>query len=470
MPDLRSDWRAGAVIWFYLSKALLPIRLLFIYPMWHIEVARLLWWLPVIAGIVVTVVVLRNGSPARAKWGRGVLFAWAFFCVALAPVLGLTDVGFMQYSLVADHYQHLAIIGVVAAVAAGWAAWRDASRTANRSVANIAALALVGILAWLTFEQSGLYANSVNLYEETLRFNPECWAAHNNLGVQLDVAGRPQEAEQHFEEALHLKPNYAEAHYNLGNSLAKAGDRVAAIKQYREALRLRPGYIEARNNLGIELSHAGRTAEAIECLRESLRFESRAVTYFNLGNVFSEANCPRDAAEQYERAVELRPDYAEAWANLAATYGDLGRWAEAQAAASKAIDLANAQGLTGVIKGIEAWRTPTHRSLPQLGRGADLTDRSPERQITAPLKKTTPAVALSSVLPGSSRLCSPGRRAQADNGCFSPDATRRAFARGRHRAVRHRAVDHHAADRRAGARHALVCHALVHRAYRELRA
>jgi protein O-mannosyl-transferase len=360
---------AGAVIWFYLSKALLPIRLLFIYPMWHIEVARLLWWLPVIAGIVVTVVVLRNGSPARAKWGRGVLFAWAFFCVALAPVLGLTDVGFMQYSLVADHYQHLAIIGVVAAVAAGWAAWRDASRAANRSVANIAALALVGILAWLTFEQSGLYANSVNLYEETLRFNPECWAAHNNLGVQLDVAGRPQEAEQHFEEALHLKPNYAEAHYNLGNSLARAGDRVAAIKQYREALRLRPGYIEARNNLGIELSHAGRTAEAIECLRESLRFESRAVTYFNLGNVFSEANCPRDAAEQYERAVELRPDYAEAWANLAATYGDLGRWAEAQAAASKAIDLANAQGLTGVIKGIEAWRAANASKFAPVGPG-----------------------------------------------------------------------------------------------------
>ena len=36
----------------------------------------------------------------------------------LAPVLGFTDVYFMKYSLVADHYAHLALIGVVSWVAA----------------------------------------------------------------------------------------------------------------------------------------------------------------------------------------------------------------------------------------------------------------------------------------------------------------------------------------------------------------
>ncbi len=52
------------------------------------------------------------------------MFAWGFFCVALAPVLGFVDVGFMQYSLVADHYQHIAIIGVIALASAGFVAWR----------------------------------------------------------------------------------------------------------------------------------------------------------------------------------------------------------------------------------------------------------------------------------------------------------------------------------------------------------
>ena len=42
------------------------------------------------------------------------LFAWGFFCVSLLPVMGLTDVYFMKYSLVADHYQYAALIGVIA--------------------------------------------------------------------------------------------------------------------------------------------------------------------------------------------------------------------------------------------------------------------------------------------------------------------------------------------------------------------
>ena len=125
---------AGAVVWFYLSKALLPIGLLFIYPMWHIQATKLLWWLPVIAAIVTTVVARAAGHFAEAQWGRALLFAWAFFCVALAPVLGFTDVGFMQYSLVADHYQHIAIVGVVALIAAGWSfgATHRAERTGRQ--------------------------------------------------------------------------------------------------------------------------------------------------------------------------------------------------------------------------------------------------------------------------------------------------------------------------------------------------
>ncbi len=44
--------------------------------------------------------------------------------MALVPVMGFTDVGFMQYSLVADHYQHIAIIGVITLAAAGYGLWR----------------------------------------------------------------------------------------------------------------------------------------------------------------------------------------------------------------------------------------------------------------------------------------------------------------------------------------------------------
>ncbi len=39
---------AATVVWFYLSKAILPINLSFVYPQWDIEAANPVWWLPLI--------------------------------------------------------------------------------------------------------------------------------------------------------------------------------------------------------------------------------------------------------------------------------------------------------------------------------------------------------------------------------------------------------------------------------------
>ncbi len=111
---------AAAVVWFYLYKALLPINLIFVYPQWHIQAGNPLWWVPLLAAAGMTAVLFRY----RASFTRPALFAWGYFCAALLPVMGFTDVYFMKYSLVADHYQHLAIIGVMGFVAAGWAEWR----------------------------------------------------------------------------------------------------------------------------------------------------------------------------------------------------------------------------------------------------------------------------------------------------------------------------------------------------------
>ena len=115
---------AGSVVLFYLYKALLPIDLAFIYPQWHIQNGSPLWWLPLCSVLAITAVLWWY----RNRWSRPLLFAWGFFCVALVPVMGFTDVGFMKYSLVADHYQHIAIIGLITLVSAGLSVWRQRAK------------------------------------------------------------------------------------------------------------------------------------------------------------------------------------------------------------------------------------------------------------------------------------------------------------------------------------------------------
>ena len=95
---------AAAVVWFYLSKAVLPIGLVFVYRQWDIDAGDLRWWLPLAAALLVTAVLIYY---RRRPVVRGLLFAWLYFIVALVPVMGLVDVYFMRYSLVADHYQYV---------------------------------------------------------------------------------------------------------------------------------------------------------------------------------------------------------------------------------------------------------------------------------------------------------------------------------------------------------------------------
>lgn len=106
---------AGAILLFYWVKAVLPFGLSFIYPLWQINPVDIRWWLPDALCIAVTIFLFWNRS---RPWARSVLFAWLFVAIALIPVLGFTDVYFMKFSLVADHYQYISILGVAGLIAA----------------------------------------------------------------------------------------------------------------------------------------------------------------------------------------------------------------------------------------------------------------------------------------------------------------------------------------------------------------
>ncbi len=188
------------------------------------------------------------------------MFAWGFFCVALVPVMGFADVGFMKYSLVTDHYQHIAIIGVIALVSAGWSEWHYLARNAAHWATAIAVVT-VGAFIFLTYQQNEMYRDAITLYQDTLQKNPECWIAQNNLGVVLFHAGQIQAPIELFEQAIKFNPIYAPAHNNLGLVLHQAGRFQEAIKEYEQALTLQPKYPEAHNNLGIILCKTGHLSE-----------------------------------------------------------------------------------------------------------------------------------------------------------------------------------------------------------------
>ena len=260
---------AGGVIWFYLYKALWPFDLAFIYPQWHFDAANPWWWLPLFAAIATTMVLFWQ---RHRPWVRATLFVWGFFCVSLLPVMGLTDVGFMRFSLVADHYQHIAIIGVVTLVATAICTWREPVQGIGRDMINAGLVTVVAGLSLLTWQQCGMYRDTITLYQTALEKNPDLWMLHGNLGDALFDAGRIQEAIPELREALRLYPESDDAHFYLARSLAKNRQWNEAIEHYEQTIRIRPDFMQANRELADLYVALGRQQEAIATAEKALAY------------------------------------------------------------------------------------------------------------------------------------------------------------------------------------------------------
>jgi tetratricopeptide (TPR) repeat protein len=373
---------AGRIVWFYLGKLFWPADLAFIYPRWRVDSG---WtWSLGCAGMAATFAILYR----IRRWSRAPLIALLFFVGSLFPALGFFNVYPFIFSYVADHWQYLPCLGLIALAAGGAAGIARCldqrlvgpRRSPARLAFAAAEAAVLAVLLVLTRRQCGLYRDVGALYSDTLAKNPDCWMAHNNLGAYLTEKGSWSEAIPHLEKAVRLKPDQSDAHNNLGNALSKAPGRSAeAISEFETALRLDPGMTEAHANLGSALInipgrlaegvvhletvlrgnadnpayaqvHAdlgtaftripGRLPEAISEFEAALRLKPDAMDVRNsLGIALDLAGRRLDAVAQFERILRDRPDNPEAHNNLGNVLVELGRGPEAIAQYRAAIRL-----------------------------------------------------------------------------------------------------------------------------------
>ncbi|HVW20088.1 MAG TPA: tetratricopeptide repeat protein, partial [Opitutaceae bacterium] len=269
---------AGRIVWFYLGKLLWPSNLIFVYPHWDLQVSHAVQWIPSLAVLALGAFLLRlacsrpPGETGPSSAGRRApLAAWLFFVGSLFPALGFFNVYPFVFSYVADHFQYLASLGIIALAAGGGAA---VLRNAAPGI-SLATAAVVGcILGTLTWRQSHSYLDSETLYRATIARNPDAWLAQFNLGDAMVREGRLDEAIGHYREAVRARPEYVEARNNLGGVLARLGRLPEAIAQFEAALRLWPGDPKLHYNLGNALADAGRLQEAEAEYQAALRLKS----------------------------------------------------------------------------------------------------------------------------------------------------------------------------------------------------
>jgi tetratricopeptide (TPR) repeat protein len=312
---------AGRVVWFYLGKLLWPAGLTFFYPRWTID-ATIAWqWFFPGAALLVLAGLIWWGQRDRAPLAAALLFGGTLF-----PVLGFVNVYPFVFSYVADHFQYLASLGLIAFLAAAatrgfallcWPRWSGPA---------MAAVVLL-ILGALTWRQSGTYRDVFTLYEATLARNPSSWVAHLNLGTALDEAGQPEEGLPHLQRALELKPGFPETLNSLGNVLNRLGRSREALPLLEQAVRIQPRFASAHNTLGVALMSLDRADEGIAEFGRAVELDPKlAIARVNLGWALANNGRVAAAVAQFEQVRRLRPDLADAeikWGLTLAMHGDM---------------------------------------------------------------------------------------------------------------------------------------------------
>ena len=299
---------ATRALWFYATKLVWPTKLAFSYPRWEIDVRdpRQYTWL---IGCVVIALFLWW---RRRVLGRAPVAAVVFFVAALSPLLGFIPLYTFRYTFVADHYQYVASIGLIALFAAAVSSRVDTWQlgTTGRCALLASLLFALGALTW---RQAHIYHDEESLWRDTIAKNPASWMAHTDLAGVLLESGRATEALEEAEQTLRIKPDCAEGHYNLGNVLVSVGKVDEGIGHYEQALRINPSIAAAHYRLGLALAREDRMPEAIEHWEQALRINpDYADAHSKLGVALAEQGRMPEAMQHWEQAVRVNPDDADA--------------------------------------------------------------------------------------------------------------------------------------------------------------
>jgi tetratricopeptide (TPR) repeat protein len=211
------------------------------------------------------------------------------------------------------------------------------------------AWAVHALAAQPTLEQArellakGSTRNAVTMLRQIVADDASNADARVLLGTTLALEGDRSDSIQQLSEAVRLRPNSAEAYRALGMALARFVETKAAREAFEKALQLDSGMAETHVDLALILAQSGEWGPAREHLDRAIQIQgdtpAAARAYYLRAGIHGEQNELEAALADLERAVQLRPDFAEAWSDLGTVRRNLLNDAGALSAFERAVQI-----------------------------------------------------------------------------------------------------------------------------------
>jgi type IV pilus assembly protein PilF len=145
-------------------------------------------------------------------------------------------------------------------------------------------------------------------------------AANLQLGSAYLQQGNLPIAKDKLERAVRQVPRDPQVHGLLAMLYQRLGDDKRAESEYRAALSLAPRDPGQLNNYAVFLCGAGRVDEGVSRFEQAARnrlYSTPWAAYTNAGVCLRGAKRDAEAEPLFVRALQVRPDYAEAAVQLA---------------------------------------------------------------------------------------------------------------------------------------------------------
>jgi type IV pilus assembly protein PilF len=203
-------------------------------------------------------------------------------------------------------------------------------RTAPNSTARLrAAAAALSALAVLAV--SGCCSSSGSALH--MANQREAAADNTQLGIQYMNRGDLNLAKTKLDRALDEDPGNANVHSARAMLFERMNQPAQADEEFRTALRLAPHDPDVINNYAVYLCQNGRTDEGVKRFLEAAHnalYRTPQAAYTNAGVCLRAAKRDDEARANFNAALQLRPNYAEAAYQLATLDFDHGQLAAAR--------------------------------------------------------------------------------------------------------------------------------------------
>lgn len=203
------------------------------------------------------------------------------------------------------------------------AALKDFNRAITLGIRNLDVFNNRSIIYGLMGRQELALAD-LNL---VLKSRPNSAEAYANRGVTYVKTGRYDLALKDYSKAIELRPDYPAAYYNRGGIYKMLGMLEMASKDFSSTVQNNPNHVQAY----FQRAHIYLLQEELEKAQgDYLKILSilpqNARAHNALGKIEFSINNLKEAVKYFNRALELDPDYAQAYFFRSHTYKALGKY------------------------------------------------------------------------------------------------------------------------------------------------